>query len=100
MLCNLKELYVEFRNKYPHKKFGVAKFCQLRPKWCITVGAAGTHSVCVCMMHQNVKLMLTGISLKTDDYKTLISKTICNNDMESKECMFYRYEACLGKGGI
>lgn len=97
LLCNIKELYVEFQKAYPTVKIGISKFFQLRPKWCITVGTAGTHSVCVCMIHQNVKLMLAGISVKKEEYKTLISKTVCN--MEEKECMLHSCDACPGQAG-
>ena len=48
ILCNLKELFSSFREKFPEIKIGFSKFCSLRPKWSILPGAAGTHSVCVC----------------------------------------------------
>ena len=58
LLCNLKELHQAYKEKFPQHKIGVSKFCQLRPKWCVTVTSAGTHSVCVCTNHQNPKLMV------------------------------------------
>ena len=58
LLCNLKELYQAYKEKFPQHKIGLSKFCQLRPKWCVTVTSAGTHSVCVCTNHQNPKLMV------------------------------------------
>ena len=58
LLCNLRELHQAYKEKYPHHKVGFSKFCQLRPKWCVTVSSAGTHSVCVCTIHQNAKLMV------------------------------------------
>ena len=33
-------------------KIGFSKFCELRPKWCITVNSSWTHCVCVCTYHQ------------------------------------------------
>jgi hypothetical protein len=60
ILCNLKELYIHFKNTQPEHKIGFSKFCALRPNLCIIAGASGTHSVCVCCYHQNVKLMLEG----------------------------------------
>ena len=50
-------------------KMGFSKFAQLRSRQCILAGAAGTHSVCVCTLHQNVKLMMAGGKLEslTDD---------------------------------
>jgi hypothetical protein len=63
----------------------------------VTVGSAGMHSVCVCTMHQNVKLMLAACPIK-DDYKVLISKTVCG--IESKDCMLGRCEKCPGPEGL
>ncbi|XP_065641932.1 uncharacterized protein LOC124811981 [Hydra vulgaris] len=57
LLCNLKELFVAFKTKNPEIKIGFSRFCTLRPKWCITVGASGAHSVCICAIHQNLKLL-------------------------------------------
>ena len=57
VLCNLTEAY---RQCIPDIKVGFSKFAELRPKECVLAGATGTHSVCVCIMHQNVKLIMTG----------------------------------------
>ena len=32
------------------------KFGVLLPKLCVTVSHAGTHNVCICIYHQNIKL--------------------------------------------
>ena len=47
MLSNLREVYREFKDKFPDRKIGFSKFAELRPKHCILAGASGTHSVCV-----------------------------------------------------
>ena len=70
ILCNLKELYVPFKNTNPEMKIGFSKFCTLRPKYCFLAGASRTHSVCVCTIHQNVKLLLQPIDAT---YKELLS---------------------------
>jgi hypothetical protein len=36
----------------------------LRPKECVLAGGSGTHSVCVCTIHQNMKLMFQGAKLE------------------------------------
>ena len=41
-------------------KIGVSKFAMLRAKECVLEGAGGAHSVCVCTIHNNVKLMMYG----------------------------------------
>lgn len=63
ILCNIRELYTAYKAKHPEFKIGFSKFASLRPKWCITVGPKGTHSVCVCTLHQNVKLLLSATEL-------------------------------------
>ena len=47
----------------PQQCIGFSKFAELRPKHCILAGASDMHSVCVCTIHQNVKLMLLGARL-------------------------------------
>jgi hypothetical protein len=63
VLSNLKEAYQLFKEKFPDEKIGFSKFAELRPKQCVLAGASGTHSVCVCTIHQNVKLMMLGAKL-------------------------------------
>ena len=93
ILCDLKELYAAFKEKTPGMKISFSKFASLRPKWCISVGPKGTHSVCVCSIHQNVKLMLSAISLEKE-YHELLEMIVCNRD--SKECMVHRCPSCPG----
>jgi hypothetical protein len=63
VLCNLKEAYTNFKEKYPNLEVGFSKFSELRPKQCVLAGSSGTHSVCVCTTHQNMKLMFVGAKL-------------------------------------
>ena len=58
VLSNLKEVYQLFKQKHPTKSIGFSKFAELRPKKCVLAGESGTHSVCVCTIHQNVILMM------------------------------------------
>ena len=64
VLCNLTEAYRQFKTLHPDIKVGFSKFAELRPKECVLAGATGTHSVCVCTIHQNVKQMMAGVQLK------------------------------------
>lgn len=48
LLVNLKELHLEYI-KSTGDKIGFSKFCDLRPKWCVSVNSKGMHSVCVCV---------------------------------------------------
>ena len=63
LLMNLNELHQAFKNNYSDIKIGISKFCELRPKNCITVGSHDSLSVCVCKIHQNVKLMIAALTL-------------------------------------
>ena len=96
ILCNLDEVYQAFKAKHPCK-IGFSKFCELRPKWCIMVGARGTHSVCVCTQHQNVKLMSACLGHKVT-YHTLIQKLVCEET--NKTCMLHRCNNCPGEAGL
>ncbi|XP_053990218.1 uncharacterized protein LOC128882595 [Hylaeus volcanicus] len=63
ILCNLKELYQTFKEQYPNELIGFSSFASLRPVHCVLAGSVGTHTVCVCAIHQNVKLMMLGSNL-------------------------------------
>ena len=103
ILSNLQELYRSFKDKHPEQKIGFSKFAELRPRHCVLAGASGTHSVCVCTIHQNMKLMMQniklgnlttsdGISLQT--YQHCISQAICNPPLPS--CYFGTCKSCPG----
>lgn len=83
VMGNLKEVYELFKNKNPTDKIGFSKFADLRPKHCVLAGGSGTHTVCVCTVHQNVKLML----------QVLKSKQITLNDGTD----ISNYNSCLAK---
>ena len=93
ILCTLKELYEALKEKYPGLQIGFSKFASLRPKWCISVGPKGTHAVCVCTIHQNLKLMLDAVNLEKS-YHELIDMIVCSR--ESKTCMVRRCSLCPG----
>ena len=62
VLCNLREAYaLLFCQQNPQIKIGFSKFSEFRPKECVLAGGSGTHAVCVCTYHQNVKLMFGAI---------------------------------------
>lgn len=60
ILCNLKELYELFKTEYSDYQLGFSTFASLRPKHCVLAGSSGTHTICVCAIHQNIKLMILG----------------------------------------
>ena len=91
ILHNLQEAYLAYKEIYPDHKIGFSKFSELRPRECVTVNSHGIHSVCVCIYHQNVKLMMHSIHLNMP-YQDLLLKLVCNLQLE--ECMFHRCSNC------
>lgn len=100
ILCNLKEAHKHFKDKFPSIKIGFSKFAELRPKQCILAGQSGTHSVCVCTTHQNVKLMIENAKLNTvtngnlQNYKQCLAKMLCNPS--SVDCNMGKCVYCPG----
>ena len=59
VLSNLKEVYKLFSEKYPNNRIRFLKFAELRPKECLCRSKCqAILTVCVCTIHQNVKLMI------------------------------------------
>lgn len=94
LLVNLKELYIEFKKRLGDIKVGKSKFCSLRPPWCVTVDSPAMHSVCVCEIHQNVKLMVEALPVSSD-YKDLMAKLVCS--LDARDYMLHRCEQCPPK---
>ncbi|CAH0558559.1 unnamed protein product [Brassicogethes aeneus] len=51
-------------------KISLTKFREMRPPYCILAGGKGSHNVCVCKIHQNLRLRYAGIK------QTLLKKHI------------------------
>jgi len=87
ILSNLKEVYQQFKKNYPIEKIGFSKFAELCPRHCVLARSSGTHAVCLCTIHQNVKLMMIGgkiaelspyDDIKLKEYNHCLAKIICN----------------------
>ena len=105
VLCNLREAYQLFKEQFPEMKTGFSKFADMRPKECVLAGSSGTHSVCVCTIHQNVKLMMvdsriaelpSGDELTTQllHYRHCLSALQCNPPQE--QCFLSECSECPG----
>ena len=95
LLCNVKELYSEFQQKFPNSKIGLSRFFELKPKWCVAPGASGTHRVCVCSIHQNAMLLADACEIS---YRQMMAAVVC--DVNSKICMIHRCENCPGEDNL
>lgn len=93
ILLTLNELFSLYKQKHPSHKIGRSMFCALRPKWCVLPGSSGTHSVCVCKYHQNVKLMIEGAKFNIS-YRDLMEFLVC--DSENESCMMDKCSECPG----
>ncbi|XP_044594854.1 uncharacterized protein LOC123272219 [Cotesia glomerata] len=103
ILSNLKELYQCFCEINPAERIGFSKFASLRPKHCVLAGASGTHTICVCTIHQNVKLMMLGANIYSltrntekpiKHYSDYLSMIICENP--SFQCYLGGCKNCPG----
>ena len=101
ILCNLNELYAEFQSEHEGTIIGFTKFTKLRPKHCVFAWSSGTHSVCVCVHHENVQLMLRGINLQyltndsqviLNDFRDCLKLTVCPDVTNS--CQIGEYQSC------
>ena len=90
-------MYVQFKECHPLLKIDISKFCELRPKWCVTVGARGSHSVCVCTIHQNPKLMLAAVDGLKLDLVQVMELVVCSTTQ--KKCILMKCPTCPGKEG-
>lgn len=102
LLNSVKNLREEFVEKYPGEKIGRTIFRQLKPPECISAGKKGTHNVCVCKCHQNMKLKLCGAeqALKkrgavfTESYQNFIQNSVCPKPKSS--CYLSTCKKCPG----
>jgi hypothetical protein len=94
ILGNLKEIFCNFKEKYPGDTVSFSKFAELRPKECVLAGASGTHTVCVCLVHQNVKLMILGARLSPLNLVDNSEPLLSYKDYLSAMMCFPATEAC------
>ena len=86
-----------YKQDHENPKVGFSSFCALRPKHCVVAGCSGTHAVCVCLQHQNVKLMVTSFGQGLT-YHDLIDYAVCDSD--NVECMMGNCRNCPGEEGV
>ncbi len=92
-------MYCAFKDAFHDKKIGFSKFAELRPQHCVLAGASGTHSVCVCTTHQNIKLMFLGAGLSPEGinfptYQHCLARILCNPPLPI--CYLGECTACPG----
>lgn len=94
LLSDLKILHQQFKENNPEHPISFSAFAKLRPKHYVTAANAGTHSVCICTIHENCKLMLEAMDIEKltensehplKNYKDCLSMMIC----ETPTCACY-----------
>lgn len=101
--CNLNELYETFKEKHPEVELSFSAFAELLPKHCILAEASGTDSVCVCIHHENEKLMIEAVDFPSLTMSTahplknshdFINLTMCEDPQP--KCHLGECEKCPG----
>lgn len=97
VLMNLEEAYALFKRENIGKKIGFSTFASLRPKECLlALHNYGTHTVCVCQYHQNVKLIFEPMKrmFSMETYRDFFSKMLCVEPTD--ECHLMVCDQCPG----
>lgn len=101
LLLDLKGLFCLYKESNEDFPVSFSKFAQLRPKECILAGGSGTHSVCVCIIHHNCKLLLDAINIEKltensenpiKSYKDFLQQITCENPSEN--CFLGECDEC------
>lgn len=93
---DIKDLYQRWKkeNSDIARLPSLSFFKMLRPKECLPAGSPGTHNICVCLQHENVKLMI--YALKSDyHYRDLFEQVVC--DVDHEDCMLHKCSKCPGE---
>lgn len=100
LLHNLAEIHKQFIVSNPEIKISISKFSKLRPAQCILANQNGTHNVCVCKTHENVKLKVQGLKQKLKQkkidydfsYHDLLKDIVCKKPRP--ECYLLKCKNC------
>ena len=102
LLYSLEEAHSKFREEHETIIVGLTKFQELRPKNVVLAGSEGTHNICVCLHHQNPKLMISSSIVGSDTtFKELMIKNphkplTAVNLLEELTCNPEDLDCCMG----
>lgn len=102
LLFNMKDLHEQYQEKFPEANIGLTKFQKLKPPECIAAGQSGTHNVCVCKIHQNIRLKLFGLKKELKKHEIsfvekcddLIRASVC--EISTPACFLSTCRVCPG----
>lgn len=101
---NIRTLHEEFKKMYPHIKVSVSKFRQLTSSSMYLSGPKGTHNVCECKTHENVRLKFAGIKKQLKqleielNYRNCLKGMICSPP--KPDCFLQKCSNCPGNKEI
>lgn len=104
VLMNLNEAYQLFKEEFPNEKIGFSKFASIRPPECtLALETYGTHTTCVCLYHQNVKLITdslqrNGFSPAIKNFHYWLDIMLCEN--KTNKCHMNECLTCPGKPAV
>ena len=86
--------------KFPDLKISLAAFTALRPPQCILAGPKGTHNVCVCKIHGNIRLKFNGLKQELlrkkfdfkKTYRDYLNDMVCLN--ATGDCFLSNCKSC------
>lgn len=92
MLVNIDEAFIKFKKENPDVNIEKPHFAKLRPMQCILLGEDGSHAICVCKYHENMKFMFgafKGLSDKEDieAHKKLLMCTEPTTECKLLRCL-------------
>lgn len=103
ILMNLREAYEMFKIQNQNEKIGFSKFASLRPPECVLANSThGIHTTCVCIYHQNVKLIFHALQKneivdQTKTYRELMQMLLCSESNDN--CRLNKCILCPGIDG-
>lgn len=94
LTLTINEIFEEFKKENPTVSISLSKFFQLRPAECVSPNSSGVHNVCVCVYHQNIKLMSLVFDQREANHiwKTHLKDSMCEEP--TVDCYFNRCPSC------
>ena len=81
-----EKLYAQFTSEHESLEIIISTLTKLRSRYCVLAGSSGTNNVCVCVHHENFKLMLNEINIQhlTKDTKMMLKDYYDSKDKIAK----------------
>lgn len=94
LFMTLGETYESFKNENADVNIGRSKFCELRPSH-ICLRHETPPNLCLCIYHENIRLLLEAMSIFPNYTSEFIKLIICDDNCE--ECF---YQNCVHCGNL